>query len=98
MVCALPNLINRITHEEDFKNIAKLLDQMTDFMDQNFLDDGCVLFNDEARDEQFASRLRSMHGRVGFRGEAFTVIRQQLGMIKDVTGGKCNFEPTEHHV
>lgn len=98
MVCALLNLINRITHEEDFKNIAKLSDQMTNFMDQNFLDNGCVLFNDEARDEQFGSRLRSMHGGVRFCGEAFTVVRQQLGMIKDVTGGKCNFEPTECHV
>ena len=97
VVCALPKMINK-SKSDEFQNITGLLDQMTDFMDNNFLDNGCKLFNDPLRDEQFAGRLRSMHGGEKFRAEAFTIVRQQLGTIQDVMEGECNFKPTEHHM
>ena len=97
VVCALPKMINK-SKSDEFQNITGLLDQMTNFMDNNFLDNGCKLFNDPLRDEQFAGRLRSMHGGEKFWAEAFTVVRQQLGTIQDVMEGKCDFEPTERHM
>ena len=96
-VCALPHIIHK-KHEKEFKQITALLDQMTDFMDRHFLDDGCLLFNDPDRDKQFAGRLRLMHGGEKFRGEAFTIVRQRLGTLENVTKGECNFEPTKRHM
>ena len=71
---------------------------MTNFMDNTFLDNGCELFDDPFRDEQFAGHLPSMHGGEKCRAEAFTIVRQQPGTIQDVMEEKCNFEPTECHV
>ena len=96
-VCALPHIIHK-KQEEEFKQITVLLDQMTDFMDRHFLDNGCLLFNNPDRDNQFAGCLRSMYGGEKFRGEAFTIVRQRLGTIENVTKGECNFEPTKRHM
>ena len=71
---------------------------MTNFMDNTFLDNGCELFDDPFRDEQFAGHLRSMHGGEKFWAEAFTIVRQQLGTIQDVMEGKCSFKPAERHM
>ena len=81
-----------------FQNITRLLDQMTDFMDEYFLDNGCKLFDDPLRDEQFASTLRFAHGGKKFRAEAFTIVRQRLCTISDLKERKCDFEPTERHM
>ena len=75
-----------------------LLDQMADFVDRHFLDNGCLLFNNPDRDKQFAGSLRSMCGGEKFRGKAFTVVGQRLGTMENVTKGECNFEPTKRHM
>ena len=94
---ALPNTINKNEHTE-FNDIARLLDQMTDFMDEHFLDNGRKLFDDPDRDSLFAGSLRSAHGGEKFRAEAVTIVRQQLGTITDLKNKKHNFEPTERHM
>ena len=96
IVCALPNVINRDKVEE-FEKIAWLPDQMTDFMDRHFLDNGCKLFDDTLRDKQFAGSLRSKHKGKKFRAEAFAIVRQKLGSAEDTKKGKCDFQPTERH-
>ena len=97
IVMALPNTISKNKHTE-FNNIARLLDQMTDFMDEHFLDNGRKLFDDPDRDSLFAGSLRSAHGGEKFRAEAVTIVRQQLGTITDLKNKKHNFEPTERHM
>ena len=97
IVMALPNTISKNKHTE-FNNIARLLDQMTEFMDEHFLDNGRKLFDDPDRDSLFAGSLRSAHGGKKFRAEAVTIVRQQLGTITDLKKRKHNFEPTERHM
>ena len=97
IVCALPHMINK-SKSEEFMNITGLLDQMTGFMEKYFLDDGCKLFDNPLCDEQFASQLRSIHGREKCRAEAFTIARQKLGTIANLSEWECNFDPTERHM
>ena len=97
IVCALPSRIFR-EKDAEFQHITRLLDQMTDFMDIHFLDNGCKLFDDKLRDAQFASTLRSAHGGEKFRAEAFTIVRQRLGTIENLKKRKHCFEPTERHM
>ena len=97
IVCGLPGRIHR-EMDKEFENITRLLDQMTDFMDKHFVDNGCKLFDDHLRDKQFARTLRSAYGGKKFRAEAFTIVRQRLGTIKDLKEKNYNFEPTERHM
>ena len=75
-----------------------LLDQMTDFMDEHFLDNGCELFDDGERDQQFARTLRRAHGGKKFRTEGITIVRQRLGTIQNLKKTNYDFEPTERHM
>ena len=97
VVCALPHMIHK-SKSEKFRNVTGLFDQMTDFMDKYFLDNRCKLFDNPLCDEQFASQLRSIHGREKCSAEAFTIARQKLGTITNLTEGECNFDPTERHM
>ena len=90
-------MINKARLDE-FWNITGLQDQMTDFMDNSFLDSGCELFDNPSRDEQFARCLQSTHGGEKSQAEAFTVVRQQPGTIQDVMEEKCDFKPSECHM
>ena len=84
--------------DTELQNITRLLDQMTDFMDEHFLDNGRKLFDDPDRDSHFAGSLRSAHGGEIFCAKAVTVVRQQLGTMTDLKKRKHNFEPTERHM
>ena len=97
IVCALPHVIHKCKINE-FKQISGLLDQMTDFMDINFLDDGHKLFGDQRRENQFASILREMSDGMKFRAEAFTVVRQSLGTVSAFRKGESKCELTKRHV
>ena len=72
IVMALPNTINKNKHTE-FDNIARLLDQMTDFMDEHFLDNGRKIFDNPDRDLQFAGSLHSAHSGETFCAKAVII-------------------------
>ena len=84
--------------DTEFQNITRLLDQMTDFMDECFLDSRCELFNDPLRDEQFVRTLHFAHGGKKFCAEAFATVKQRLDTISNLKEQKCDFEPAEHHM
>ena len=100
-MCALPHMINK-NRKSEFEQISGLLNQMTEFMDKNFVDDkGESLFSDKDRDEKFGRVLREQFGRKKFRGEAFTIVRQKVGQVRtDDPSVTCNnkFEKTQRHV
>ena len=51
-------MINK-NRKSEFEQTSSLLDQMTEFMDKNFVDDkGELLFSDKDRDEKFVRVLR----------------------------------------
>ena len=100
-MCALPHTINK-NRKSEFEEMSGLLNQMTEFMDKNFVDDkGESLFSDKDRDEKFGRVLQEQFGGKKFRGEAFTMVRQKVGQVRtDDLSVTCNnkFEKTQRHV
>ena len=86
-------MINK-NRKSEFEQMSGLLNQMTEFMDKNFVDDkGESLFSDKDRDEKFGRVLREQFGGKKFRVEAFTTVRWKVGKVRtDDLSVTCNNE------
>ena len=94
-ILAKPDLVSK-KRREAYQKLKPFLDKMMDFMDEFLGIDGCKLFSDQERFEEFPL-FRQYTDCMEARPEAATIVLQEIGTLEEVLATNFTMEATERH-